>query len=323
MNKISKKKYKHEDEIRPFLKEHKKWSRWLGVDQESIHQNTIWHQCLDMVNNHFSYIGLNEAGFQTSKSDQPKEYFSMNKPLSDFIQQSYLTYQCLAIRRLTDTGDDIHSLTRLIDRLEKKSHLLNRKVFVQYLGYPYEYERGLKEYNDRMTKEVLNSKDGTAWSEIPKERHSRDRHKRFDVLANTNPDNRSPDDLITATYWHKLKSKLETPEIKQIRSFTNKYLAHAANEKSAASLEKEAKTLSVKKIEACHKSILEVFHTLAHDFWFKTLIIEPISANNIGYRMDKPFTTPEVKDLIYKYIEDKKDDYDALRTKSIIDPQNQ
>lgn len=299
-----------------FLKLHEKWSKWLGVNQDNIHKNTIWHQCIEMVTNHFCFVGLNQAGYLSSQRKNSNEFFSSNSMLRNFIWQGYIIFQSLAIRRLTDSRPDSHSLTRLVKNLESNRHLINREVLVCFLGYPYEYKELLKEHNKRITDEVIKTGGGFVGSEPHGAESSKNRHEVFDRLSGKSTTTRKWNDEIPPSYWKELKQKLSIPEIGQIREYANKYVAHAADEKSTRELIQQDKEFSIPKIETCHKAILEVLNRLALDFWFTSPIVQTTSIHDVCYLMDKPFASSEVRNKAYNHIEEKEREY--LEVQGII-----
>lgn len=276
------------------------WSKWIG--QNEIRKNTIKYQFVEIWNNEFSFQALNLVGEKTVAQTNISDFLAHNRAVSKFIIEGYLGFQYLAIRRLIDINKKtdnskkgVKSIRRLLDDMKAHADLITREVFVCYDGLPYDYETEIKQQQEEWLAKLDIIEGSGVWSKSSNEDISMGRHSIFDRLSGANPGNRKRTDSIRQIYWEDLDKELTTPEINNIKNFTDKFIAHAADDDSVGTLEHEDKIYSIQKIRAAQDSLTKVFKQLTSDFWNSSLAMTPTySASDLVVNFSKPFAPPEI-----------------------------
>jgi len=232
----------------------KKWEKYLtGKEDHQPGQVLPPHSILaniqSMVDDDFIFRTFSGAGFEMAKNKKEfKKYFCSNEYLIKALRKWHVQSQSLYVRRLTDGKEDnTCSLTNLLNNIEKNLCHLNRKSFCNF-----------------------HKKDEDHANEI------------FDILSEKNT-NKKDTDKISENYLKKLKEKSETTEIREVRGYVDKFVAH-----SDFDCESYLKSLDIKK---CHESIIEVYRKIEQNFFLRassfgksTLRKELVLSN-----ADKPF----------------------------------
>lgn len=180
-------------------KKFEEWEEWLfGDDRHSIGnqiRNMIWDAAVFQL--------VNEARRYTQTDDEgnPK----LNDMVHGFINRSFFVTQSLAIRRLLDkeTREDersVFSLYRLVYDMEQNCSLLTRKNILDALGYPYDYEKGLRKLYE-MT--VQKQSPGR----LVNCKYSKSMHNNIDSLTGVTSDNRSPGNTVMKQVLEWLKTR--------------------------------------------------------------------------------------------------------------------
>jgi hypothetical protein len=120
----------------------REWEEWLcGDDINSIESqihNMIWDSAV--------FQSINECRRYAHKNE--KGEIELNGVVHKFIDRCFFETQAIAIRRFLDRRRDVISLYRLIDDIEKHSHLLTRGNILAVHGYPYDYKQEKKRIYD-------------------------------------------------------------------------------------------------------------------------------------------------------------------------------
>jgi hypothetical protein len=200
----------------------KRWQEWLtGDDINSIKNqihNMIWDSAVfQSINECRRYAPTNEKG-----------EVELNGVVHQFINKCFFETQAIAIRRLLDKRLDVISLRRLVDDIEKDSHLLTRENILDALGYPYEYEQEKRRISD----ETFKKGPGPHWMGQDYRRcvTSEYTHSFIDLLAGVESSKRSCNDVVRPQIFEWLKQCLRNCE--DIGEFVNKYIAHSATPES-------------------------------------------------------------------------------------------
>ncbi len=292
-----------------FLECYKRWAGWIGFDQAQIRKNTIWHQCTEMMNNEFMFRALFLAGKKVSGQPDYNTYLAANAPLYRHLLQGYLGFQYLAIRRLTDKGSrapgkGVTSLWRLLSDMKDNEELITRKAFVCAVGLPYDFEALLEEERALLRSRMMKEKDGIIWGESGLGAKSAERHLMFDRLSRVVESDRKPDDRVAPEFWQECEILLEQPALKQIKNFVDKFLAHAADEHSQATLEEEDKLLSQSRIHAVQESLITLIHRLTLGFYGEHYAMIPVfSAGQILYNFSQPFAPEAIAREVYEELQ--------------------
>ena len=213
----------------------KKWNKWVS-GQEG---HSISSQIYDMVWYDTVFRTINEA--RRIHIERGSEETGLNGPMMDLIDRGYVASQVLSIRRLTDynyhhPSKSVISLVRLIDDIENSIHFFTRENYVCHDGAPYDWPS-----NEPFSIE---------------QRHWSYRHKNFDSFSGTAPDKRKRSDRLKTAVIKKLKKELKVCD--EMRTYANRFLAHASDPESKTNLDELPKKITLNKFDECYRAITEV-----------------------------------------------------------------
>ena len=211
------------------------WNNWLFEDSLSI-SNQITH----MLWKDAIYRTFNEAIRLTIKRES--ESLGFNGPLLHLLDEGFLVSQVMAIRRLTDRNfydpkKGVLSVSRLIDDMSANIDIFTRENYVSHDGSKYE---GLSLETDGIVK----------WMPWKK------KHENFDTLSNVSPQNRSRGDRVNKSVFIKLNKELKICE--NLRTYANKFIAHASDPIGRLKLTENQKKVTLDKLDQCYKAIIRV-----------------------------------------------------------------
>jgi hypothetical protein len=243
-------------------------------------RHSITNQILDMVWDDTVYRTYNEARRLSAKTKNPKT--GLAGTLIELIDVTFTMSQIMAIRRLVDssewgTSKKVYSLPSLITEIERNKELYTRENYVCYDGLPYE-ETDL---------------------ELQQERINLSRHKNYDYLSGTNQNSRTRNDIISDKIFNELKMLLGKTEL--IRSYSNKFIAHAAAPENRTKIEEELKALTLRYFEECYEAIIKVGKLI------QVLVDKFMSADLAAPQFDqlenweKPLVTKADKNKLYTF----------------------
>lgn len=305
--------------ITTFQQCYERWAEWIGVKQGSIPKNTIWHQCTEMMNNEFMFQALFLAGRKAANQTDFHSYLAANAPLYRYLLDGYLSFQYLAIRRLTDSYDPVKdkkqvkgvaSLFRLIDDMEAHSALITREAFVCVDALPYDYTEAVERENEEALAAIREHSEGNGWLGEPGiGAKSQQRHGVFDRLSGVTEDHRQPTDTIAPDYWQQCRNALAEPELTRIKNFVDKYLAHAADAPSIATLDDEDKKQSMQRIHHAQHCLIDLVQRLTFDFYGTHFAMVPTDGEaQLLYNFAKPFVSAEIAAETYQELCQKVED---------------
>lgn len=213
----------------------------------------LWNNAMfQMINESRRLSGL-EKGYKSS---------AQNGAIAQFVDQGFVAMQTLSIRRLMDRAAprperQVISLRRLLDDIKDHHHLITRENFISYDGLPYNTECAERSYIEsalnRTEKEFqiigLPTTRSKAWSV------SKTNHEHFDKLSGVDSNSRSRKDLIKNDVFDKIEALLVASGWRDIAEFSNKFIAHAADEHSRSTLLDNQYGFSLNRLERCHKAI--------------------------------------------------------------------
>lgn len=300
------------DHIALFRECYERWAGWIGLDGDQLQKNTIWHQCTEMMNNEFIFQALFLAGRRAALQPDFSSFLAANRPLYRYLLDGYLSYQYLAIRRLTDPTskrDDellrgVMSVRRLLDDMKQHAASITREAFVCVNGLPYAYEALLVREKEAWLARVMES-PGPVWGgEGGAGAQSAHRHLMFDHLSGVLPEQRKPTDTVSPTYWKRCRKMLNEPDLTRIRRFVNKYIAHPADVPSLATLDEEDKKLSMKRIHNAQGVLIALVQQLTSDFYYAKLpMISVYGEAELVHNFSQPFVSEEIAREVYKEIQ--------------------
>lgn len=191
----------------------------------------------------------------------------INAALHSFIDRNYFQAQLAAIRRIVDntqsvTGDrGIYSLSSLISEIEDNIGFLTREKYFYLRNIPYEIELMQKIESDFYREQSI--KNNSCFFVPPEKSASStfETHEYFDKLSEKSPNVRSPTDTISLSFFSKHRSLLENT--KEIKSYVDKIVAHAATPFSRSVGNFDDIKISLSSVWKVHSEIATVFDSLA------------------------------------------------------------
>jgi hypothetical protein len=231
------------------------WQEWISRDAHSI-----WRQIHGMLWNDMVFRTINECRRLAHENSSPNVVF--NGAVASFIDEGYVAKQLLAIRRLTETrgGDDTITLPRLLDDMKANADLFTREIYVCYDGLPFDPEPARQRSLARLAEEARKT-NGVTTTWLPtKGPEAYDMatlvHEHFDVLTGARGKPWSRDDKLDRNIFDRLKSKLGV--CAGINKVASKFIAHAADAGSRRRLNDKERSVTLDRIEACHRIICRV-----------------------------------------------------------------
>lgn len=269
-------------EILTYSKLRKRWLNWLREDDHSI-----WNQLYELIWNDCYFRILNEA----RKMREPNE---LNQDLIRLIDLGYLNLQLSGIRRLIDSRDDVISVPRVIDDMLKNVSALNRKDFILDLELPYDFvdaERKWRIDNPPVSGRVycLPIRGELAFES------SSLAHNAFDKLCGASSANRSANDIVSKSLLEGLASRLLTSQnLKDVKSYVNKYIAHAADPVSRANYQVSELSITLDKITSGIGELFRIAEEIGSIIYEGAHAdVVPTPQYNVLKSLDRPF----VKDV--------------------------
>ena len=211
------------------------WNNWLFEDSLSISNQIRYMLWKDAI-----FRTFNEARRMTINRES--ESLGFNGSLLHLLDEGFLVSQVMAIRRLTDRNfydpkKGVLSVPRLIDDILSNIDIFTRENYVSYDGSKYE---GLSIETDGIDKWI-------PWKK---------KHENFDTLSNVSPQNRSRTDRVNKYVFIKLNKELKICE--NLRTYANKFIAHASDPIGRLKLTENQKKVTLNKLDQCYKTIIRV-----------------------------------------------------------------
>jgi len=197
----------------------------------------------------------------------PEGGVQLNGLVHRLIDHGFFNSQMAAVRRLMDTYPlegrrGVYSLAALLDDMKQNRELMTRKAIFEAERLPYDYEpvrRRRLQYH-RQKKEA-----GERVPHVPRHlwwEDSKRRHQDIDCLSGSSPDNRQPEDTVKEEVFKKLRSKGDLA-CKQVVTYVNKFIAHAASPDSRAYVEADEARMTLDPLWKAHRSLCKVTSFIA------------------------------------------------------------
>ena len=273
-----------------FRNKMRRWHQTLTGDD--IH--SIFNQIQDMIWNDTVYRTFNEARLLSEETNDPGT--GLPGTIIELLDLSFLVSQTMAIRRLTDSHEwrperSVYSLPSLVAEIKTSETLFTRENYVCYDGIPFEGEK-LQHPQDKV--------------------HS-SRNSIFDLLSCTDKDHRNRHDKINNKIFKEIQREISKADL--IRTYTNKFVAHAAAPDNRRAIDPELKRLSLRFIEDSYKAIITVGKHLER-LTGATLIVElAIPQFDQLNSWDKPPITSKDKEKLYFYWEKRAEIFEGWQRK--------
>lgn len=225
---------KDKEKLALFRLKRAEWKKCLIDDTSSVSK-----QIMNMLWNDTVFRTINEA--RRLAHQRNSDDIGFNGPLLELFDQGYGTSQVMAVRRLTDPNfydpsKAVISLPRLIEDMKFNSDLITRENYVCYEGTAFEG--------------VSHEKDGINWM------HWKRKHENFDRLSKVQPDKRTRADKIEKQVFKQLLRELKVCD--GLRTYGNKFIAHASDSRNRISLTDNQKKITLKGLDDCYQAIIRV-----------------------------------------------------------------
>lgn len=266
-----------------------KWIRWLhGEDPHSISRqisSILWDYAL--------FISVNEL--RRIATEEPEKDVGINGPVIHLFDAGFATTQAVAIRRLIEKPNKnpkraIISIRQILKEIEQNWELMTRENYVCNDGLPYDYYLVYQRWISSLPSGVHS---GSLPTYGPDAFDMSERvHKNFDILAQVDPKERSRKDRIKIEILEYLESEIKKCE--NIKTYVDKFIAHAATPETRESLSNEEKGITFERLETCHKIIYQVASFISGQLlWESNLGGLPVPQYNHLENLDKRWTTPK------------------------------
>jgi hypothetical protein len=251
----------------------KEWENWYSEDQ-----NSVCAQISDMLLDAAVFYAINEARKYATIDAQGNP--ELNWLVHNFIDRSFLKTQALLVRRLCDGRKDVISLRRLINDMEENKSLLTRENILSAFGYPYDYEKVIKEGCQTNNSTI---RFNGAQSEIV--------HKNIDLLTGVKPEQRQQNDTVQDGVFDRLNKWLDKCE--PIVNSVNKIVAHAATPESREKVPAKDLKISLARIHKAHCRIVRIAAFIGQVVLYKSVGLThlPSYAGNKFEHFEKPLIT--------------------------------
>ena len=244
-----------------------KRAEWLHLLNEDEH-HAIWGQITNMIWDDASFRILNEA---RNPKLSPNGSSAQNALLANFIDRGYVLGQVIALRKLveknpSDKKKGVVTLRRLLDDLRAHRHLLTREIYVAHDGLPYDYEEVERQWweqhfaNRSSSGVTVSSISTTGSGAFDTSKRS---HQQFDRLSGVKPEDRSRTDCISESVFDTLDRWIKESGASTIIDMGNKFLAHAADSVSRASVSLDRFGLTMDQIAAAHRAFVRVAQAIS------------------------------------------------------------
>jgi hypothetical protein len=244
------------DRLGQFRARRAEWISWLrGTDPHSI-----WRQITALLWDDVLFRTVNDL--RREALERPSEDVGFNGAVLRLFDAGFVTTQVTAIRRLTDRQPrdptkGVISLRRLVAEIKACRQLITRELYVAYDGLPY--DPGPVRDAWIKAKAAAGTLNGVAWLPTtgPSAWDTSEMvHENFDKLSKRGPDARSRSDLIASEWFDWLDSRLDVCD--DIRKYTDKFVAHAAEPSSRAELTQAQTGVTLDRLRLCQRAIYQV-----------------------------------------------------------------
>ncbi len=292
------------------------WINWLrGNDSHSI-----WRQINNLLWEDLLFRTVNDL--RRNAIEYPSKDVGFNDAVLRLFDAGFVTTQVTAIRRLTDKQPrdpkkGVISISRLITDIRQHSHLVTREMYVSYNGLPYDPE---PLYSACIEKKLANEDlkcmslefgmAPTNWS------MSQMIHENFDKLSKVTPDNRSRTDVIAPEWFDWLESCLVV--CNDIRKYTYKFVAHAAEPASRSSLTNSQTAITLDRLRNCQQAIYKVAAFLYGPvLWKGSYAAVPVPQYDHLENLDKRWVSKSSAGTAHQYWNRNLEDIEKWETESL------
>ena len=242
------------------------------------------------ISNHYQEMIWNDTVYRTYNEARRLSEITNSKKtglpgtLIELIDRNFFETQAMAIRRLTDPHEfrphrSVNSLPSIIEEIKSISTVFTRENYICYTGIPY---------------------DNSTLPKWPDQAKHEERNKIFDSIA-VEFTTRSRDDLLDLEILKKLEKELG--KLTLIRTYTNKYVAHAAASNNRLKIDSRLQNLSLQELEDSYRKIVSICKIMGDllDEYFLAEVATPQFVQLKNW--DMPLVTKEDHLKLYEYWE--------------------
>ncbi|WP_135076694.1 hypothetical protein [Terasakiella sp. SH-1] len=247
-----------------YRQKREEWQSWLHGDDEHSVMNQIYNM---MWSDTVYRILVNQARLLGNEAPTS----ARNGALGQFIDQGYISTQVLSIRRLVDpearrAERQPISIKRVLKDIKRHKELLTRENFVCGDGLPYDFKAERDKWFEKVAVELGHEPQeqteedkalGDAWD------HSKRLHGEFDRLSGVKPADRKRSDQVSDEVFTQLSNLIAIQEINEVGDFADKFIAHAADPTSRATISQEGMTVSMAKLSTCHQALFSLTQAIS------------------------------------------------------------
>lgn len=195
--------------------------------------NSVRYQLIDLTYNDTIYRCFNEGlRLDTDNPKRPKAIVSL-------IHETFFASQLLAVRRLLDRGEDVHSLRKIFDIVNANRSLYSREGFI-------------------FAKQERISRNSSSWRQ---EAEKDFMHKLYDSVSNKRPDTRNDEDGLWMPHLEAIGKFLDKPSL--IHKYTDSFIAHAIKGKKHRLSVKDLEKVNLGNLQRLYQTISWLCYTLS------------------------------------------------------------
>jgi len=194
--------------------------------------------------------------------EKPEDGIGFNGPALRLFDAGFATTQAMAIRRLIELparrpDRSVISLRSVLKDIRNNLGLIARENYVLYDSLPYDYETVRDKAFAKLPRNESGPSAGVMPTSGPEGWPGSERmHKNFDRLTQVKPANRSRTDLIKEEIFDHLEAQIKPCE--KVKKYVGKFIAHGAAPEPRGTLVTDERSLTLERIESCHKIIYKV-----------------------------------------------------------------
>lgn len=239
--------------LEQYREKRKFWIELLSDDEE----HAIISQINQMIWNDAVFRVVNHARKLSAK--KTKKGARINNTVSDFIDQSYVSTQLLAIRRLAESskrGDEV-SLKRLVKDMKECTELFTRENYVSYDGLPFDPDAARQRFLKNLPPSKLGPATGSLPTDGPEAWGASDRaHLSFDRICLGEPSRSNRKQRLDPLIFDRLVKNLGA--CSRFEAIASKFVAHAADQSSRQKLPRKQRSVTLAQVTRCHQAICRV-----------------------------------------------------------------
>lgn len=239
-----------------YREKRRQWMEWLNGDDP----HSILRQIHSAVWDYALFCTVNEL--RRIAAENNEDGIGFNGPIIRLFDAGFATTQATSIRRLIEYPASrpqraVISIKTVLKDIKGNLELITRENYVCYDGLPYDYGK----VRDEAFAKLPRNKSGVSAGAMPMAGSrgwpmSELMHKNFDRLAQIKPENRSRADVIEEEILDHLETKLKPCD--KIKMYVNKFIAHGAAPENRDALAADERSLTLERLESCHKAIYGV-----------------------------------------------------------------